>query len=1246
MSATVPDPGLEATIPEVPPSGAPPSGALPTRLRWNALSNYANTAVTIVLAIVMTPVLVHGLGKEGYGLWTLIGSLVVYLEAFNLGFGTAAMRYVGEAWTLGQRERARRAVATAVYILAIPGIVALLVGCVLALSVTSLFNIPHGQEGAAALLMLIVAVDLSLSIPFDVFGGVLIMRNRFELLNATLIAVALLQAAGWILVLSLGGGLVALGITTVALSLTAQIVRYFMARRLMGGMSLAPRLFDRSLVRPLGTMSFWVAVAEIMLIVIQRIDVVVVAAVVSVPAAGVYAVGAKLAQLATQAVLPMANTFFPHATALAARRDDIGLARLITAGTRLLIALAAPALILLVFLAPQAIEVWVGPGFGNAAVVTMLLAATTVVWSFTHTGTFVLRGVGDVKPAALIMTAEAILNIALSVALGLTMGLAGVALGTLIAASVTHLGLLLPYVCRRFGVSFVRLVGSVVRAQLIPCAAAAAVGVYLHRHNEDSIPLLFAGGLLVAIVYAIAFVPTGLTRAERARLWQRVRRRSARDTRVLIVDPSDRGGIPAYVDALSRGLVEAGTQPIVLGSRALPRDQRPYRVLRWIPVSRWWRPENAGASFYIGRVAAWLTSAVQTIVAVIVVRPDVVHFQFGFNRRWDAMLLRVLRRMTRVVWTAHDVLPFEEGERGKAWFAPIYRLADAVVVHTGPAQTGIRELSGRGAYVVRHAVASDIEPIGRAEARRRLGLPAGERILVAAGFIRPYKGYELLADVWERLGERAPLLLVVGEPAESELETVGRLERCARTDVRAAYATDDDLRDAVAAADALLLPYVQASDSGVLHLARVLGTPVIASDAPNLAWAVEASGAGAVVPREVDAWSEAVTGPMPPAPPPPHSLADVGRDHAAVYEAALTQPPPRVLMYTDATVRGGAEQALGNLIVALDGAVDVTVAGIDRDVVEWLASRRTGTPAVVLAPVEHKWNLRPILAHWRMVRAARPDIFHANLRHPWSCQYGLIAAALRPRTRIVAVEHALTPPASALQRRLRRMLGGWIDCEVAVGEKPARALEELLGYRHGKVRFIPNPVPDAPTVAIPRVSEGPVVGLVARLSPEKGVDVLFRALTELPGVTTVVAGEGPARGDLELLAGELGLSDRVRFLGWRDDVDALLRSVDVLALPSRSESAPIAIVEAMLCGIPAVASDVGGVSELVLDGETGYLVPPDDPHALAAALRRLLDDPELRARLGARGREIAEERYDPATSARMFEAIYRELLDG
>jgi glycosyltransferase involved in cell wall biosynthesis len=280
------------------------------------------------------------------------------------------------------------------------------------------------------------------------------------------------------------------------------------------------------------------------------------------------------------------------------------------------------------------------------------------------------------------------------------------------------------------------------------------------------------------------------------------------------------------------------------------------------------------------------------------------------------------------------------------------------------------------------------------------------------------------------------------------------------------------------------------------------------------------------------------------------------------------------------------------------------------------------------------------------VRKARVDIFHANLRHPWSCQYGLVAAAVRPRMRIVAVEHALVSAASPLQRRLRQLLGGWIDCEVSVAEGPARKIEELVGYPPGTVRVVNNPVADNVADPAPRISEGPVVGAVARLSVEKGIDLLIRALPELPGVDVLLVGDGPERPALELLAHELHVAERVHFLGWRDDVASLLHSIDVLALPSRSEGAPLVVAEAGLCRVPVVAARVGGVPEVVLDGENGLLVPPEDPHALARAIGSLVGDPELRARMGARGREIALERYSPAATARSFEAIYRELVDG
>ena len=122
------------------------------------------------------------------------------------------------------------------------------------------------------------------------------------------------------------------------------------------------------------------------------------------------------------------------------------------------------------------------------------------------------------------------------------------------------------------------------------------------------------------------------------------------------------------------------------------------------------------------------------------------------------------------------------------------------------------------------------------------------------------------------------------------------------------------------------------------------------------------------------------------------------------------------------------------------------------------------------------------------------------------------------------------------------------------------------------------------------------------------------------------------------------MESAVRLAGERDDVGELLAAADLFVLSSRSEGLPLSILEAMAAGLPVVASDVGGVPELVVDGETGLLVPPGDPHALAAAIDRLLDDPDLRRRLGAAGRLRVSEQFDLESTQRAHLDLYRTLL--
>ena len=355
--------------------------------------------------------------------------------------------------------------------------------------------------------------------------------------------------------------------------------------------------------------------------------------------------------------------------------------------------------------------------------------------------------------------------------------------------------------------------------------------------------------------------------------------------------------------------------------------------------------------------------------------------------------------------------------------------------------------------------------------------------------------------------------------------------------------------------------------------------------------------------------------------------------------------PFRLTIYTDAYELGGAEQSLRNLLANLGDHASVSVLGIDRNVVEWITSARPGTDMRVVRPVSGKLDIRAIVDHARAIRELRPDIFHANLRTTFACRWGILLALLAHHVRVVAVEQLPTPDATRFQRFHKRLTSRRLAAHVAVGKRAARMIEEIVGLPTGSVRTIYNGVPVVTLQPQDRPRSGPIVGAVGRIVDQKGFDVLVRALGSLEDVRVVIVGDGSERGALETLAGELGVSERLHITGWQDDARAHLATFDVYCLPSRFEGFPLAVVEAMLAGLPIVATDVGSVSEAVRDGETGLLVRPDAPDALSDAVRTLLEDGRLAKRLGEQARSMAAEHFTAERMARAFEALYEEILD-
>jgi glycosyltransferase involved in cell wall biosynthesis len=302
--------------------------------------------------------------------------------------------------------------------------------------------------------------------------------------------------------------------------------------------------------------------------------------------------------------------------------------------------------------------------------------------------------------------------------------------------------------------------------------------------------------------------------------------------------------------------------------------------------------------------------------------------------------------------------------------------------------------------------------------------------------------------------------------------------------------------------------------------------------------------------------------------------------------------------------------------------------------------------------VKRRVSLRFAARLRRFVRSGDFDVVHA---HGYASTAAAAFATVATDVALVATEHTEGP----WRGRGARLFSHWLyrQCThvVAVSSAIRRQLEDTYRVPPPRVTFVLPALAGARGVRRPSRADvfpptwtcGPVVGRVARLVPEKGVDVFLRAAAHVAGVVPearfAVVGDGPARETLERLATGLGLRERLCFLGYRPDARPLMSLLDVLAVSSLSDGAPLVVLEAMEAGVPVVASAVGGIVDQIRHDREGLLVPPGDDRALAAALLALVDDPVRAARLGGAARRRAAEFSHDRMVARL-ERVYRSAL--
>ena len=359
---------------------------------------------------------------------------------------------------------------------------------------------------------------------------------------------------------------------------------------------------------------------------------------------------------------------------------------------------------------------------------------------------------------------------------------------------------------------------------------------------------------------------------------------------------------------------------------------------------------------------------------------------------------------------------------------------------------------------------------------------------------------------------------------------------------------------------------------------------------------------------------------------------------------------PRVFLMTNTLETGGSERQFVTLANALDqNAYAVSLGCLRRSgpFLQQVPGIAEFSPGGSLFKWQSQSARLRLVRHLRTLRVAVAHAcdFYSNLM-------------LIPVARLAGVPVVIGSHRQIGDLLTRRQF--WAQtmtfrlCDRVVCNSQAAA-DRLLqaGVSEEKLCLIPNGIPDevfAPsTPALAKEPGSVTVGMISRMNDRiKQHDLFLRVAAKLadrfPQVLFVLVGDGPLRPGLEALSKELQIADRVRFLGDRQDIPAVLASLDISVLPSCSESLSNVILESMATGLPVVASCTGGNPELVQDGETGFLFETGDEVQFRAALEKLICEPELRSLFGSRAREKAAAAYSITQTRNLYQDLYRKEL--
>ncbi len=484
---------------------------LKTRALVNVVSSWGGLGVNIAVGFFVYPFILHHLGDEASGLWTLIYSFTGYYGIFDFGIRSSLVRYVSKFRATGDKEELTRLINTSLFTYTCVGLFLMIPTTVGVFYVNRLFQIPASFSYDARVLFLMVGYATALGFPLGISGGILEGLQRFDLINWSNITTTLVRAGLIIYVLQHGLGLLTVALITMALPLVSSVMLSAFAHRLLA-ISYGWKYVGWDSLRQVGSYGS----VTFMIIVAARLrfktDAIIIGSFLSAAAITHFTIGARLVDYASEVVSSMAQIFTPMSSHFHATGNYAQLRRIFVAGNRACALIMFPMTVAFVVMGKSLIESWVGPRYLSSYVILLIVLIPTTFYEAQSTSNRLLFGMSLHRSLAYVVLIEGIANVILSIVLVQPLGIVGDALGTAIPLLCTALFFLPRHMCRQLDIPIRKFLVEAYFFPVILCLPMIFAlmlmqrSFYAHRYPQLILNLLV--GLAVYGVGLLWFVLT------------------------------------------------------------------------------------------------------------------------------------------------------------------------------------------------------------------------------------------------------------------------------------------------------------------------------------------------------------------------------------------------------------------------------------------------------------------------------------------------------------------------------------------------------------------------------------------------------------------------------------------------------------------------------------------------------------------------------------------------------------------